>query len=71
MPADRITLTDMADHVGCSRPTMYGMIKTVDFPRRGPDKRWSRKEFLDWLAANTEPVNAVLVAGVLVRVAAE
>lgn len=68
---ERMTLTDMADHVGVSRVTMYKLAGIVDFPKRGVDRKWSRSEVLEWLAANSEPVKAVLVAGVLVRVAAE
>lgn len=64
--SDRMTLTDMADHVGTSRVTMYRLIQAIDFPRRGEDRKWSRTEVLAWLADNTTSVDAVSVAGVLV-----
>jgi predicted DNA-binding transcriptional regulator AlpA len=67
MPHDRMTLTDFARHVGISRPTAYKLVRTVSFPTAGTDKRWDRKAVLDWLAENTVSVEAVLVAGVLVR----
>lgn len=63
---DRMTLTDIAEHVGTTRPSMYIIARTADFPRRGPDKRWSRTEVLNWLADNTVAVDAVRVAGLLV-----
>jgi len=63
---DRMTLTDIAAHIGCSRPTAYVLAATIDFPRRGPDRRWTRSEVLEWLDVNTVAVDAVRVAGLLV-----
>jgi hypothetical protein len=45
---------------------MYIIAGRADFPRRGPDKRWSRHEVLEWLADNTVSADAVRVGGVLV-----
>lgn len=63
---DRMTLTDVAAHIQCSRPTAYVLAGMVGFPTRGLDRKWSRSEVLDWLADNTKTVDAVSVAGVLV-----
>lgn len=65
--SDRMTLTDIAAHVGTNRVTMYRIVQTVGFPRRAADKRWSRTEVLAWLADNTKPADAVMVAGILIR----
>jgi predicted DNA-binding transcriptional regulator AlpA len=63
---DRMTLTDIAAHIGCSRPTAYVLVRIVDFPRRGDDRRWDRQAVMEWLANNTVAVDAVSVGGVLV-----
>jgi hypothetical protein len=64
--SDRMTLTDIAAHIGCSRPTAYFITALSSFPQRGTDRRWDRADVMGWLAAHTVPVRAVRVAGVLV-----
>jgi len=64
---ERMTLTDIARHIGCSRPTAYKIVRSVGFPRSGGDKRWERADVLDWLACNK--LDAAVVAGVIVRTA--
>lgn len=67
MPADdRMTLTDIATHIGTTRPSMYVIARSVGFPHRGPDRRWARADIMAWLAENTQPADAVRVGGVLV-----
>lgn len=63
---DRMTLTDIAAHIGCSRPSAYVLIDKDGFPQRAGDGLWDRSSVMAWLADNTVAVDAVRVAGLLV-----
>lgn len=64
---DRMTLTDIAAHIGCSRPSAYIIITMDGFPvRSADDRRWDRSDVMDWLTANTVAVDAVSVGGMVV-----
>lgn len=63
---DRMTLTDIARHIGKSRPTTYKIVRSFGFPPPGDDKRWARPAVMDWFDRNTA-AGASIVGGVLVR----
>lgn len=63
---DRMTVTDIARHLECTRPTAYKIVGAADFPVRGPDRRWASLDVLAWLDRHAAP-DAVVVGGVLVK----
>ena len=64
---ERITLTDIARHLGCARPTAYEIVKAVDFPPLGIDRRWDRDAVILWLNKNRLPSGARVVGGLVVK----
>lgn len=67
---ERLTLTDIARHMGVSRPTAYKIVRSRGFPAPGDDKRWHGQDVLSWLHENKLD-GAALVAGVIVRTTAD
>lgn len=63
---DRMTVTDIARHLECTRPTAYKIVGAADFPARGLDKCWASLDVMAWLDRNAAP-DAVVVGGVLVK----
>lgn len=63
---ERMTLTDIADHMDVSRPTAYKVVRSKGFPMIGSDRKWDRTAVVEWLERNAA-TGAVVVGGVLVR----
>jgi excisionase family DNA binding protein len=63
---ERMTLTDIARHLGHSRPTTYKIVRSKGFPTIGSDRKWDRTDVVEWLERNAA-TGAVVVGGVLVR----
>lgn len=67
MTQNRLTVTALADLLSLSRPSVYGIVRAVDFPIRGDDGKWDRDQVMDWLDRNRLPDGVSVVGGLMVR----